>query len=73
MTHFEAVYTSTITYSSSQMKDHKYRIILTDAKWNSMFSSLPTKVLHFAHIVNDVEMNQIWPIRLSVLFYGFLK
>lgn len=32
ITHYEAVYTSTNTYGSSQIKDHKYKIILTDAK-----------------------------------------
>jgi len=59
MTQYEAVYTSTNTYGSSQIKGHKYKIILTDAKWNSMFSSLPTKVLHFVQIVNNVGLNQI--------------
>ncbi len=59
MTNFEAVYTSPITYDTGQIKDHRYKIILTDTMWNSTISALPTENPHFTKMVNNVGMNQI--------------
>jgi hypothetical protein len=58
-TSYEATYTSPITYGSHQIKDHTYKIILTDTEWNSPDSSLPTENAEFASSVNNVGMHQI--------------
>ena len=59
MTHYEATYTSPVTYGPHQIKDHVYKIILTDTQWNSPDSSLPTENAQFASSVNNVGMHQI--------------
>ena len=58
-TSYEATYTSPITYGPHQIKDHTYKIILTDTEWNSPDSSLPTENAEFASSVNNVGMHQI--------------
>lgn len=58
-TSYEATYTSPITYGPHQIKDHVYKIILTDTEWNSPDASLPTENAEFAASVNNVGMHQI--------------
>jgi hypothetical protein len=59
ITSYEATYTSPITYGPHQIKDHTYKIILTDTEWNSPNASLPTENAPFAASVNNVGMHQI--------------
>jgi hypothetical protein len=59
MTSFEATYTSPVTYGPHQVKDHTYKITLSDTQWNSPDTALPTKNAGFAEAVKNVGFNQI--------------
>ena len=59
MTSFEATYTSPVTYGPHQVKDHTYKITLSDTQWNSPDAALPTMNAGFAEAVNNVGFNQI--------------
>jgi hypothetical protein len=59
MTSFESTYTSPVTYGPHQVKDHTYKITLSDTQWTSPDTALPTKNAGFAEAVNNVGFNQI--------------
>ncbi len=59
LTGYEATYTSPITYGPHQIKDHTYKLTLTDTEWNSSDAAKPTLQAEFTKKVNNVGFNQI--------------